>query len=69
MIGMYLSSIHVMDASEFFQHLVHKNVWGFRNFHENDKIDIEILKSITKFHLQDIEEFYSVVLRHYHIAD
>jgi uncharacterized protein YutE (UPF0331/DUF86 family) len=42
---------------------------GFRNIavHEYQAIDTEILKSILKHHLKDIEGFYTTVLKHYHL--
>lgn len=43
---------------------------GFRNIaiHDYEAIDIEILKSILVKHLPDLEEFYTVILKHYHYA-
>lgn len=40
---------------------------GFRNIaiHDYTSIDINILKSILKDHLKDIEDFYTVILKRY----
>ena len=39
---------------------------GFRNIavHEYDTINVEILKSVVRDNLKDIEDFYMSVLRH-----
>ena len=44
---------------------------GFRNIaiHEYQALDIAILKSILSRHLKDLEDFYSMVLRHFEIAE
>ncbi len=47
-----------------------KNMVGFRNIavHDYAAIDPEILKAILKKDLKDIEEFYTVLLRHFHMV-
>lgn len=42
---------------------------GFRNIavHDYESINPEILKSIVKNHLSDIEEFYTVLIKHFEI--
>ncbi len=43
---------------------------GFRNIaiHDYASIDIEVLKSILKINLKDIEDFYTVILKRFDIA-
>lgn len=43
---------------------------GFRNIavHEYQSINIQILKSILKNHLKDIEDFYVAILHHYNLT-
>jgi len=43
---------------------------GFRNIaiHEYQALDLKILKSILTKHLKDLEDFYSMVLRHFGAA-
>jgi uncharacterized protein YutE (UPF0331/DUF86 family) len=43
---------------------------GFRNIaiHDYASINPEILKSILKANLPDLEEFYSTILKHYNLA-
>ncbi len=43
---------------------------GFRNIaiHDYQSIDPEILKSILKTNLPDLEDFYTNVLKHYGFA-
>lgn len=43
---------------------------GFRNIavHEYQNIDVNILKSILKYNLVDIEEFYVTILRYYDLS-
>lgn len=44
---------------------------GFRNIavHEYETINIDILKSILRHNLKDIEEFYVSVLRYYNLSE
>ncbi len=44
---------------------------GFRNIavHEYESINPDILKSILKKNLKDFEEFYTVIIRHYHLSE
>lgn len=44
---------------------------GFRNIavHEYDTIDNDILKSILRHNLKDIEEFYVVILEYYGMSE
>lgn len=44
---------------------------GFRNIavHEYQSIDVDILKSILKNNLSDIEEFYVTILRYYNLSE
>lgn len=44
---------------------------GFRNIavHEYETIDIDILKSILRNNLKDIEEFYLKVIQHYQLSE
>ncbi|MCL5737772.1 MAG: DUF86 domain-containing protein [Bacteroidetes bacterium] len=48
-----------------------KRMVGFRNIavHEYQNLDIGILKSILSNNLHDLEEFYSVVIRHYGLSE
>ncbi|MBI2335499.1 MAG: DUF86 domain-containing protein [Deltaproteobacteria bacterium] len=50
--------------SEKLQHMV-----GFRNIavHDYSAIDPEILKSILKNNLKDLEEFYTIILKYFHL--
>ena len=43
---------------------------GFRNIaiHDYQAINVEILKTILAKHLQDLEDFYSVILVHFNFA-
>lgn len=42
---------------------------GFRNIavHNYKEIDIEVLKSILKNNLKDIEDFYTIILKHFNL--
>jgi len=44
---------------------------GFRNIvmHEYETIDIEVLKSILRNNLKDIEEFYASIIRYYKLSE
>jgi len=44
---------------------------GFRNIavHEYDTINVEILKSIVRYNLKEIEEFYVSILRYYNLSE
>lgn len=44
---------------------------GFRNIavHEYQTIDVDILKSILKNNLKDIEQFYTTVIGHYKLTE
>lgn len=44
---------------------------GFRNIavHEYETIDVDILKSILRGDLKDIEEFYMKVIKHYQFSE
>ncbi|NOY65453.1 MAG: DUF86 domain-containing protein [Nitrospirae bacterium] len=44
---------------------------GFRNIavHDYTSIDVDILKSILRNNLKDIEEFYTTILRKYNITE
>lgn len=50
------------ELKEKMEHMV-----GFRNIavHDYESINPDILKSIFKYHLKDIEDFYTVVLKHF----
>jgi len=43
---------------------------GFRNIaiHDYASIDVEILKSILRAHLKDLEDFYTIILRRFNIV-
>jgi uncharacterized protein YutE (UPF0331/DUF86 family) len=43
---------------------------GFRNIaiHDYQSLDVDILKSILKKHLRDLEEFYTSILTHFGYA-
>jgi len=60
---------HGVLSKELTQKL--RKMVGFRNIavHEYQSIDVEILKSILKNDLKDIEEFYSLVFKHFQIAE
>lgn len=44
---------------------------GFRNIaiHDYTSIDIEVLKSILKNNLKDLEEFYTIILKKFNITE
>ena len=43
---------------------------GFRNIaiHDYQSLDVDVLKSILKKHLSDLEEFYTTILNHFGYA-
>jgi len=43
---------------------------GFRNIaiHDYQSLDVDVLKSILKKHLRDLEEFYTTILTHFGYA-
>lgn len=48
-----------------------RKIIGFRNIavHEYDTINVEILKSIVRYNLKEIEEFYVSILRYYNLSE
>ncbi|MDI6765233.1 MAG: DUF86 domain-containing protein [Bacteroidota bacterium] len=40
---------------------------GFRNIavHEYQELDVEMLKSILQYHITDLEEFYTAIVKHF----
>jgi uncharacterized protein YutE (UPF0331/DUF86 family) len=53
------------DLSERLQRMV-----SFRNIaiHEYENIDVDVLKSILKHHLPDVEAYYAAIIQHYKLS-
>jgi uncharacterized protein YutE (UPF0331/DUF86 family) len=53
------------DLSDRLQRMV-----SFRNIaiHEYENIDVDVLKSILKHHLPDVEGFYTAIIEHYRLS-
>lgn len=59
------SGIVSADLSERLQRMV-----SFRNIaiHEYENIDVDVLKSILKHHLPDVEAYYAAIIQHYKLS-
>ena len=63
---LYRSKIILQPLTQAMQ-----RVTGFRNIavHNYSSIDPDILESILEKHLGELEEFYTVILKHFKVAD